>query len=243
MLMAAVSRPCTAHEFHLAACQNRKIMIPVKQAGKTGRWAARQNRDPFVQAARRGGFRARSVFKLKQIDRKYRLIKPDSLILDLGAAPGSWCQYAVRQIGAAGRIVAVDLLAMEAVEKVNFIHGDFTNDKVVEEILAAFDGRPPDLVLSDMAPNISGISSTDQAHMETLQQAVLEFCRYRMRPGGALLTKLFAGESESIIRKQLGDCFARTHAIKPDASRPQSREIYLLARGCKGRATKGVKEA
>ncbi len=202
--------------------------------GKAGQWAARHNRDPFVTAARRAGFRARSVFKLEQIDRKYRLIKPGALVVDLGAAPGSWSQYAATRIGATGRIIAVDLLAMEAVEKVNFIRGDFTNESVVGQVLAALEDRPPDLVLSDMAPNFSGISSADQARMATLQEAVAGFCRRRLRPGGALLTKLFAGESEAAIRAQFGGGFERAQIVKPQASRPQSREIYLLGRGYKG---------
>lgn len=214
-------------------------MARTKKSGKTRQWAARQNRDPFVSAARRAGFRARSVFKLEQIDRKYRLIKPDSRIIDLGAAPGSWCQYAAGRIRAEGRIIAVDLLAMAAVEKVNFIRGDFTNHAVAEQILTALEGRPVDLVLSDIAPNLSGISGTDQARMETLQQAVLALCRRALKPGGALLTKLFAGESEAATRQRLGDCFAQAQTVKPDASRAQSREVYLLARGYKGRAGRG----
>ena len=201
---------------------------------KSGRWAARQNRDPFVNAARQAGFRARAVFKLEQIDRKYRLIKPDSLIIDLGSAPGSWCQYAASRVRGEGQIIAVDLLAMKAIEKVNFIRGDFTNDSVVEQIITALDDRPPDLVLSDMAPNLSGIASTDQARVAALQQAVMAFCRRALRPGGALLTKLFAGESAAATQKQFGACFARVQTVKPQASRAQSKEIYLLARGYTG---------
>lgn len=214
----------------------RAAMTPTKKSGKTSRWAARQNRDPFVNAARQAGFRARAVFKLEQIDRKYRLIKPDSLIIDLGSAPGSWSQYAASRVRGEGQIIAVDLLAMKAIEKVNFIRGDFTNNSVVEQIITALDDRPPDLVLSDMAPNLSGIASTDQARVVALQQAVMAFCWRALRPGagGALLTKLFAGESASATRKQFGACFARVRSVKPEASRAQSKEIYLLARGYTG---------
>lgn len=210
-----------------------------KKSGKTRQWAARQNRDPFVNAARRAGFRARSVFKLEQIDRKHRLIKPDSRIIDLGAAPGSWCQYAASRLRAAGQLIAVDLLAMAVVDKAHFIHGDFTDPIIAEQIMTALNGCPVDLVLSDLAPNLSGISSTDQARMATLQQAVLALCRAALRPGGGLLTKLFAGESEAATRQQFGACFAQVQTVKPDASRAQSREVYLLARGYKDRAERG----
>lgn len=206
-------------------------MARAKNRGKTGQWAARQNRDPFVRAARHSGFRARSVFKLEQIDRKYRLIAPDSLIVDLGSAPGSWSQYAATRVRADNRIIAVDLLAMESIAKVHFIQGDFTEGAVVEKIVAALDGRPVDLVLSDMAPNISGVYSTDQARAERLQRAVLEFCRHSLRPGGALLTKLFAGEAEATTRALLTRLFEQARNVKPEASRPQSKEVYLLARG------------
>ena len=214
-----------------------------KSAGKrgsgggsgSGAWAARQARDPFVAAARRAGFRARAVFKLEEIDRKYRLIKPGSLIVDLGAAPGSWCQYAASRVRGTGRIIAVDLLAMEGVEKVNFIRGDFTNEEVVAKVMTALNGRPPDLVLSDLAPNFSGIATTDQGRMEALQGAVLAFCRRALRPGGTLLTKLFEGESAAAARQQFAECFARLRIVKPQASRAQSREMYLLGMEYKGR--------
>ena len=207
-----------------------------RKRGKTGQWAARHNRDPFVQRARQAGFRARAVFKLEHIDRKYRLLKPASVVVDLGAAPGSWSQYAAARIGGGGggRIIAVDRRAMRAIEKVNFIRGDFTNESVVAQIATALEGRLADLVLSDMIPDISGIRICDQARAETLQYAVLEFCRGALKPGGQLLTKLFAGEAAQAIRGRLDGCFEQVRTIKPDASRSQSREIYCLARGYAG---------
>lgn len=201
---------------------------------KTGQWAARHNRDLYVRRARQAGFRARAVFKLEYIDRKYRLLKPASVVVDLGAAPGSWSQYAAARISGGGRVIAVDRLAMRAIEKVNFIRGDFTNESVVAQIAAALEGRLADLVLSDMIPDISGISARDQARAETLQHAVLEFCRGALKPGGQLLTKLFAGEAAQAIRGRLDDRFEQVRTIKPDASRSQSREIYCLARGYAG---------
>ncbi len=202
--------------------------------GKTRQWAARQNRDPYVKQARQAGFRARAVFKLEQIDRKYGLLKPGSRVVDLGSAPGSWSQYAARRISADNRVIAVDLRAMKAIAKVNFIRGDFTTHAVVEQVVRALDDRPADLVLSDMAPNISGIRSADQARAEAQQHAVLTFCRRGLRPGGKLLTKLFAGEAAQTTRERLDDCFEQVRAVKPDASRSESKEIYLLARGYKG---------
>lgn len=208
---------------------------PGKQhAGKSNPWTVRQNRDPFVLAARKNGLRARAVFKLEEIDRKYALIKPDSLIVDLGAAPGSWCQYAANRVRGDGQIIAVDLLAMKAVDKVAFIRGDFTQSSVVAQIMGMLDARQPDLVLSDLAPNISGIADTDQARMAELQDSVIQFCRQALRQRGTLLTKLFAGNTAAASRKQIGDCFAQVQTIKPEASRSQSKEMYLLARGYAG---------
>ncbi len=211
-------------------------MARAKHQAKTSRWAARQNRDPYVRAARRAGFRARAVFKLEEIDQKYRLIKPGSVIIDLGSAPGSWSQYAAGKVRAPGQIIAVDLLAMQAIDKVNFIRGDFTDEAVRGQIAAALapDARAVDLVLSDLAPNISGISGADQARAERLQRAVLEFCRRCLKPGGKLLTKLLAGESAVTTRAQIIQCFEQTRTIKPAASRAESKEFYLLARGYRG---------
>lgn len=202
--------------------------------GKSGQWLARQRRDPYVRAAREAGLRARAVFKLEQIDRKYRLLKPDSLIIDIGAAPGSWSQYAAARVGGDGQVIAVDVLAMQPIAKVCFIRGDFTEDAVQGRVEVALAGRRADLVLSDMAPNISGIHHADQARAETLQHALAAFCRRGLRPGGALLTKLFAGEEAATTRVRLDACFESVRAIKPEASRAQSREVYLLARGYAG---------
>lgn len=206
-----------------------------KKRGTSGQWASRQNRDPYIKKARHCGFRARSVFKLEQIDRKYGLLKPDSTIIDLGSAPGSWAQYAAAIVHTDQQIVAVDCLAMQDIEKVRFIHGDFTQSEVIEQIITALDGRAVDVVLSDMAPNLSGIRSTDQARAATLQQAIMEFCQHSLKSGGRLLSKLFAGEDVATTRKQFSDCFAHTRTVKPPASRAHSKEIYLLAMGYRGR--------
>ncbi len=198
---------------------------------KTGNWASRQNRDFFVRQARTQGLRARSVFKLEQIDRKYRLIKPDTRIVDLGCAPGSWSQYAASRISAANRIVGVDLLPMEQLEKAHFIQGDFTDPAVQLTVSQCFPDSGIDLVLSDMAPNITGIRITDQANAEQLHSAILDFCGKYLNQGGNLVTKMFEGEISNAIRKQVRACFDGVQTVKPDASRSQSREVYLLARG------------
>lgn len=205
-------------------------------------WVTRQRRDGYVNAARRRGFRARSVFKLAELDRKYGLLAADSRVLDLGAAPGSWSQYAATAIGGggrdrvgrgAGRIVAVDLRPMQPLDKVRSIRGDCTDASVLRAAIDALDGRA-DLVLSDMAPNMSGIRVRDQARAEDLQRAVLECCRLSLRAGGAMLTKVFAGESMESIRALFAPHFARLREVKPAASRGESRELYILARDFRG---------
>jgi len=208
------------------------------KTGKTGNWAARHNRDQFVRQARSGGWRARAVFKLQEIDRKYRLIKPGMTVVDLGAAPGSWSQYAAARIGD-GRIVAVDKRDMPGIAGVECIRGDFTEAAVAARALAALGGRMADLVLSDLSPDLSGIHSADQARAEALQCAVLAFCSRALRPGGEVLTKVFAGESAPAIRARYDANFEQSRTLKPAASRAQSREVYLLARGFAGAAGPG----
>jgi len=230
-------------------------MTRSRKQRQTGRWAARHNRDRFVRQARSGGWRARAVFKLEEIDRKYQLIKPGATVVDLGAAPGSWSQYAAARIygggrdgggdggsdggggdgAGGGRIIAVDLRDMPAIDGVDFIRGDFTDAAVAAQVEAALQ-RPAALVLSDLSPDLSGIRSADQARAEALQSAVLAFCARALRPGGGLLTKVFAGESAPAVRARLDACFDTVRALKPAASRAQSREVYLLARGFAGDA-------
>lgn len=204
------------------------------RARKSARWAEMQRRDPYVRRAQNSGMRARAAYKLEEIDRKHRLIAPASVIVDLGAAPGSWSQYAAARVGAGGAVIAVDVLAMAPLEKVHFIRGDFTDAEVRAQLIAALAGRRADLVLSDLAPNLSGVRDSDQARAAELQCAALAFCRRGLRPGGALLCKQFAGESAAAMRAQIAGDFAQTRNIKPDASRPHSKEFYLLARGYHG---------
>ncbi len=205
--------------------------MPGANRRKSGNWASRQNRDAFVRQARTRGLRARSVFKLEQIDRKFRLVKPDTRIVDLGCAPGSWSQYAASRVSSANRIVGVDLRKMEKLEKVEFIQGDFTDPVVQHKVSQCFPGSGIDLVLSDMAPNITGIRITDQANAEQLHFAILDFCRGNLNRGGNLVAKMFEGETSNSIRKRFRACFDGVQTVKPVASRSQSREVFLVARG------------
>lgn len=209
-------------------------MAKSRKKRKGQQWVARQNRDPFVKKARQTGYRARAAFKLEQIDQKYRLIHPHSRVVDLGSAPGSWSQYTASRIGGNHQIVAVDLLPMQDISGVQFIRGDFTENAVVQQILALLDGHRIDLVLSDMAPNLTGIKATDQARAEVIQESIMGFCERALKPGGALVTKLFEGESAIIMRAQLKLLFKQFHTFKPEASRNQSKEIFLVAREYSG---------
>ncbi|WP_424947615.1 RlmE family RNA methyltransferase [Candidatus Spongiihabitans sp.] len=216
------SRPHTSHK---------------TSGNKKSQWAAKQNRDPFVRQARSQGLRARSVFKLEQIDRKHHLIKPNSKIVDLGSAPGSWSQYAASKVVGSNQIVGVDLLPMKEIAKVRFIQGDFcdrdTQRRAMDHFGDCFGDSKIDLVLSDMAPNITGIRSTDQANAAQLQDAILAFCRHALKARGRVLTKLFEGESVGFVRTRFIEHFDQVQMVKPDASRAESREVYLLARGFK----------
>lgn len=201
-----------------------------RKSRKTSGWAMRQNRDQFVKQARQQGLRARSAFKLEEIDKKYRLIRPGSVVVDLGAAPGSWCQYAAGISSKSGWVIGVDLLPMKKIEGVSFLQGDFTLAETRNALKSLVGDKTLDLVLSDMAPNITGIRVTDQARAEELQESIFDFCASCLKPGGTLLTKIFEGESARSVRKMFGVRFAQTQVIKPDASRAESREIYILAR-------------
>jgi 23S rRNA (uridine2552-2'-O)-methyltransferase len=197
----------------------------------TGRsWKERQDRDPYVQQARRDGWRSRAVYKLEQINDKERLLKKGMLCVDLGAAPGSWSQYVTKKLDSDVRIVAVDLLPMDALAAVEFILGDFTEDAVLDAMRAAIGNAPVDLVMSDMAPNISGNRAVDQPRSMYLVELALELCKEVLRPGGDFVCKLFQGEGTDEYIAAVRASFKRVKAIKPKASRSGSREVYLVAR-------------
>jgi 23S rRNA (uridine2552-2'-O)-methyltransferase len=198
--------------------------------GSSRRWLAEHRKDPYVKQARAAGWRSRAVFKLEQIQRKYHLIRPGMMIVDLGAAPGGWSQYAAGLLNGRGRIVALDILPMDPIEGVEFIHGDFREMPVLEQLRIALGEQPVDLVLSDMAPNISGIEASDQARAVYLAELALDFCNQALKPDGSFLVKLFQGEGFEAYLKQLRSAFGSVQIRKPEASRDRSREQYLLAR-------------
>jgi len=184
--------------------------------------------DRYVRKAKEEGYRSRAAFKLRELAQQDRLILPGMTVVDLGSAPGGWSQIAAEMVGPKGRVVAVDILEMAALPGVEFIQGDFREDQTLERLEQALAGRPVDLVLSDMSPNISGIGMVDQARSAHLAELALEFSLKWLKPGGNLLVKSFQGEGFAGIREQMKRSFSRLAARKPDASRSRSPEMYLL---------------
>ena len=201
-----------------------------RRTGSSRRWQARQERDFYVEQANRAGWRSRAVFKLEQIQSKERLIERGSVCVDLGSAPGSWSQLAARLVGETGRVVAVDLLPMEPIAGVDFVAGDFTSPDTVNALKELIGGRSVDLVMSDMAPNLSGNRAIDQPRSLALNDEALLFAREVLRAGGDFLVKAFQGEGIDAFTRDLKAHFKTVKTLKPKASRPESREIYLLAR-------------
>lgn len=197
-------------------------------------WITEHVNDAYVQRARAEGWRSRAAFKLTEIDDKDRLLKPGMTVVDLGSAPGSWSQVAARRVAPGGRLIALDLLPMDALHGVHFIQGDFRDDAVLQELAAALEGRQVDLVLSDMAPNMSGIAVVDQARVMHLAELTLEFCALHLKPGGDMLVKVFQGDGFMELRRALQQQFQTLQMRKPLASRNRSAEIYLLARRKRG---------
>lgn len=204
-------------------------------SGSSQRWLREHFKDPYVQRAQREGMRSRAAFKLEELLAKDRLLHPGMVVVDLGAAPGGWSQVVAAALKGRGRIIALDILPMAALQGVEFIHGDFTEDAVLQQLLDHLNGQPVDLVLSDIAPNISGVSAVDQARSMHLAELVLDFARQQLAPKGDLLIKLFQGEGFDDYLKALRADFARVVLRKPKASRGRSREIYALACDFRGR--------
>jgi 23S rRNA (uridine2552-2'-O)-methyltransferase len=201
-----------------------------KRSKSSARWLAEHASDEFVKRAQREGWRSRAVFKLDEIQARERLLKPGMRCVDLGAAPGGWSQYAARVLGAGGRIVATDILPMDAIPGVEFIQGDFREESVLNAVLAAVGSDKVDLVLSDMAPNMAGIDAVDQPRSMYLAELALEFADRVLAPGGDALVKLFQGAGFEEIIREARRRFGRVATKKPKASRTRSPEIYLLAR-------------
>lgn len=194
------------------------------------RWLERQLNDPYVRAAQSRGFRSRAAFKLLEMDEKHHLLKPGSRVVDLGAAPGGWTQVAVEKAGPKGRVVALDLLAMDPVPGATVLQGDFQEPEAEQAVLAALDG-PADLVLSDMAPNTTGHAATDHLRIIGLAELALDFALKVLSPGGGFVAKVFQGGSEKGLLDALKRNFATVRHVKPPASRKDSSELYVVATG------------
>jgi len=214
--------------------KNMKVKTKSKKVNKS--WLNDHVNDPYVKLAKKEGYRARAAYKLKEIDETLGLIKPGNLVVDLGSAPGAWSQYVRRKLspqGAAmgdlnGTILAVDLLPMEPVEGVHFIQGDFTEADVLAQLQAIVGDRPVDVVVSDMAPNLSGIDSVDAARIAHLIELAVEFAQMHLKPQGALVVKVFHGSGYSQLVKLFKDSFKVVKPIKPKASRDKSSEQFLV---------------
>jgi len=193
------------------------------------RWMQRHVNDAYVQRAQREGYRSRAAYKLLELQEKDHLIRPGQVVVDLGAAPGGWSQVAGELVGRNGRVFAMDLLAMDPLPNVDFLQGDFREQVVLDELLGRLDGRPVDLVISDMAPNISGNAAVDLPRAMYLCELALDFARQVLKPGGTLVMKVFQGEGFDELFRDAKGSFRRVLTRKPRASRPKSREVYLVA--------------
>jgi 23S rRNA (uridine2552-2'-O)-methyltransferase len=202
----------------------------MKRSKSSSRWLQEHASDPYVKRAHREGWRSRAVFKLEQIQRAEKLLRPGMIIVDLGAAPGGWSQFAARALQGRGEIFAVDILAMPHIPGVTFIEGDFQDQALLDRLLAALAGRPVDLVMSDLAPNMSGIDAVDQPRSMNLAELALELSTQVLKPGGDLLLKVFQGAGFQELVQAARRHFTTVKMRKPDASRARSAEMYLLAR-------------
>jgi len=208
----------------------------VARSKSSSRWLQEHVSDPFVKQAQKEGYRARSAYKLLELDGKDRLFRPGMRVLDLGSAPGGWSQVASRLVGDQGQVIATDILPMDALRGVEFVQGDFREQPVMDQILERLGGEPVDVVLSDMSPNISGISSADQAASIYLLELALDMTRHVLKPGGTFVGKLFQGVGSDDYLKELRKLFAKVIIRKPSASRSRSREVYFVAKGFRGGA-------
>ncbi len=195
----------------------------------SSRWLQRHVNDEYVKRAQRDGYRSRASYKLLEILERDRLIRPGMTVVDLGAAPGGWSQIAAKLVGDKGRVIALDILDMEPIPGVEFLHGDFLQDAVLKQLETLLDGRPVDLVISDIAPNISGLNAVDQPRSMYLCELALDFAVNHLREGGGFVTKIFQGEGFDDYVRALRAGFSRVVTRKPKASRAKSREVYLVA--------------
>lgn len=204
------------------------------KSASSGRWLKEHFDDHYVKKAKEEGFRSRASFKLIELDEKDKLLKPGMTVVDLGAAPGGWSQIAAERVGDHGRVVASDILPMDGMAGVEFVQGDFTEEEVLQKILSALGDEPADLVISDMAPNMSGMSAVDQPAAMYLVELALDMAKEVLKPGGNFVAKVFQGEGFDQYMQDMRTSFNKVITRKPDSSRARSREVYLLGKGFKG---------
>lgn len=197
------------------------------------RWKSEHERDEFVRRARAEGYRSRASYKLIEMADKYSLLAPGMTVVDLGAAPGGWSQVAAKRVGPGGKVLALDLLPMDPIDGVTFIQGDFVEDETLRQLAEAIGSDTVDLVLSDMAPNMTGVDSIDQPSSMYLVELALDFAINNLSKNGSFLVKVFQGEGFDAFLKAMRDNFIKVVTRKPSASRSRSREVYLLGRGLK----------
>lgn len=200
----------------------------------SGRWLQEHFNDQYVKQSQQDGYRSRASYKLVELNDKDKLIRPGMTVVDLGAAPGGWSQVAADLVGDKGFVLASDILEMDSLADVTFIQGDFTEDEVFEQLLGALDGRPVDLVISDMAPNMSGMANVDQPRAMHLVELALDMAKSVLKPNGNFAAKVFQGEGFDQYMKDCRASFTKVVTRKPDSSRARSREVYLVAKGFKG---------
>ena len=200
-----------------------------RRSRSSDRWLREHFADRFVQRAQSEGWRSRAVFKLEEIDRREKLLKPGAVCLDLGAAPGAWSQYAARRVGRQGRVIATDILPMSELAGVQFVQGDFRDEEIFERLLGLLPERQVDVVLSDMAPNLSGVDVIDQPRSLHLAELALDMSQRVLKPGGDALIKVFQGAGFQELVQGAREGFGKVKMVKPQASRSRSPEIYLLA--------------
>jgi 23S rRNA (uridine2552-2'-O)-methyltransferase len=203
----------------------------MKPSKTSKQWMREHVSDPFVQLAQKEGYRSRAAYKLLEIDDKDRLLKPGMVVVDLGATPGGWSQVAASRVGRSGKVAALDLLPLDPLAGVDFIQGDFRDDAVLKQLEALLQGKPVGLVISDMAPNISGVSSADQARAMHLAELALEFALEHLSQQGSFLVKVFQGAGFEEFLKLMRSRFTKVVTRKPKASRDRSSELYLLGSG------------
>lgn len=192
-------------------------------------WLDRHVNDEYVKRAQKEGYRSRAAYKLLEIQDRDRVLKPNQTVVDLGAAPGGWCQVAKQIVGPKGKVIALDILPMDPIVDVDFIQGDFREEGPLQRLTEILDGRPVDLVISDMAPNVSGMAAVDQPSSIYLCELALDFAKQALTPGGGFVVKVFQGEGFEQYLQEVRACFKKVVTRKPKASRSRSREVYLVA--------------